>query len=469
MTAHRRVTSNFALERAVEWAADLGLPLVVFEALRADYPWASDRLHSFVLDGMIDTRLALTGRPGVTYFPYVEPARGAARGLLEALADRAAVVVTDDYPAFFLPRMLSAAAPRIRVRFEAVDGNGLLPIREARQLFPTAYTFRRYLQRGLADSFPARPLQEPLAGLPRGPADVPRDIQTRWATPFAELASGRHSLAALPIDHSVPRAPVRGGARAAQSALASFLEERLGRYAAEHNQVHQDVASGLSPYLHFGHLSSWDVFDRVMQREGWLGELPRRSSGARAGWWGVSDNAEQFLDQLVTWRELGFNMCAERPDDYDRYESLPSWARASLDRHRGDRRDPCYDLATFDAGLTADPLWNAAQAQLRQDGRIHNYLRMLWGKKILEWSATPEDALAVMVELNNRYALDGRDPNSYSGIFWTLGRYDRPWAPERPVYGTIRYMSSANTARKMRVTEYIRRYQSVHRTQTLPL
>jgi deoxyribodipyrimidine photo-lyase len=124
-----------------------------------------------------------------------------------------------------------------------------------------------------------------------------------------------------------------------------------------------------------------------------------------------------------------------------------------------------YTLAQFEAGETHDPLWNAAQRQLLQEGRIHNYVRMLWGKKILEWTASPEEALAVMVELNNKYALDGRDPNSYSGIFWILGRYDRPWGPDRPVFGTVRYMSSANTARKMRVHAYLQRYGSAVKTQ----
>ena len=134
----------------------------------------------------------------------------------------------------------------------------------------------------------------------------------------------------------------------------------------------------------------------------------------------------------MTWRELGFNMCSHR-DDYDRYESLPAWAQKTLAEHAQDPRDFVYSLADFETAATYDPLWNAAQRQLVSEGRIHNYLRMLWGKKILEWSATPQDALAVMIELNNKYALDGRDPNSYSGIFWVLGRYDRAWGPERPI------------------------------------
>ncbi len=171
----------------------------------------------------------------------------------------------------------------------------------------------------------------------------------------------------------------------------------------------------------------------------------------------MAASAEAFLDQLVTWRELGYNMCVHRPD-YDRYESLPDWARATLELHAPDRRDPTYTLDQFAAAETHDPVWNAAQRQLVRDGALHNYLRMLWGKKILEWTESPREALDVMIELNNRYALDGRDPNSYSGIFWMLGRYDRAWGPERPIFGKIRYMSSDSTIRKLKMKQYLERY-----------
>ena len=171
----------------------------------------------------------------------------------------------------------------------------------------------------------------------------------------------------------------------------------------------------------------------------------------------MSEPAEAFLDQLVTWREVGYNCCAYR-SDYDEYQSLPSWAKATLAKHAVDKRSYLFTLDEFAAARTHDRLWNAAQRQLITEGTIHNYLRMLWGKKILQWTAGPQEALDIMVELNNRYALDGQDPNSYSGIFWILGRYDRPWGPERPIFGTVRYMSSENTARKIRVREYIRRY-----------
>ena len=169
-------------------------------------------------------------------------------------------------------------------------------------------------------------------------------------------------------------------------------------------------------------------------------------------------NAEQFLDQFVTWRELGYNFSSHRPGDYDSFESLPDWALETLATHARDERAVIYTLKDFASARTHDALWNAAQRQLVSEGRIHNYMRMVWGKKILEWSRTPEEALEIMIELNNRYGLDGRNPNSYSGIFWCLGRYDRPWGPERPIFGKVRYMSSENTARKLHVKEYLEKY-----------
>ena len=459
MVAARRTSWSFALERAVEWAAELGVPLVVYEPLRLDYRWASDRLHRFVLDGMADTRAALAGRRGVAYFPWVEPAPDAGMGLLDALAARARVVVTDDYPAFMLPTMAASAASRLDVAVEAVDGNGLLPMRQpAGRVFPTAYAFRRHLQRTFGAGMPTAPLAEPLDGLPDVPPPVLDAIATRYRSAADALLDGQMGLERLPIDHAVRPTEMRGGPLAAGRLLKAFLEGDLTRYATERNQVELDASSRLSAFLHFGHVSSWEVFTRLMAREGWLGPTSARALGAREGWWGVTAAAEAFLDQLVTWRELGFNMCVGQPADYDRFESLPPWARATLDRHRADPRRHVYDLSTFERGATHDPLWNAAQGQLLREGRIHNYVRMLWGKKTLEWSPTPEAALDVMIELNNKYAVDGRDPNSYSGIFWTLGRYDRPWAPEREIFGTVRYMSSENTARKMPVKEYIRRF-----------
>lgn len=460
MTAARRAAHNFALDHALHHAHALDRPLLVLEPLRCGYRWASDRHHRFILDGMAANARAFAASP-VHYHPYVEPTPGAGAGLLTALAARAAVVVTDAFPGFFYPRMQASAAAQIDARLERVDGCGLLPIAAADAVFTTAHAFRRFLQRALPEHLgdwpnPA-PLQAPLA-LPRL-AEAPAPLRAWSAAAAALLQGDRAELAALPIDHSVPPAPLHGGPEAGQERLDAFLDASLPRYAEARSQPEQDVASGLSPYLHFGHVGAHQAVAALLERERWDPSRLGPVTGSRAGWWGLSAPAESFLDELITWREVGYNMAARRPD-HDQYESLPAWAQATLAAHQDDPREHRYDLPTFAAAGTHDPLWNAAQRQLLGEGRIHNYLRMLWGKKILEWSASPREALATMIELNNRYALDGRDPNSYSGIFWVMGRYDRPWGPERPVIGLLRPMSSDNTARKFKVRGYIAQHSA---------
>lgn len=456
MTTARRLGFNLALQAAVAHATALRRPLVILEALRCGYPHASDRLHTFVLQGMAEHLSALR-RSRALYYPYVEPSPGAGSGLLAALARQSCVVVTDWYPAFFLPRMHAAAARQIDVRLEAVDTNGLLPVADAGRAVPMAHGFRSHLQRTVRAQLRAWPAERPLDVLPRAArATIDPTILARWpAADAVALSDG--AVAALPIDHGVAPVATRGGTRAARARLAAFVAGGLAGYGEHHNQPEQDATSRLSPWLHFGHLSVHEVFQAVMTREKWTSrKLGSGARGAREGWWNVSASAESFLDELVTWRELAFNTAAFAPG-YDSYSSLPDWARRTLDAHRGDRREHLYTLEQFDAAATHDPLWNAVQRQLKQDGWFHGYMRMLWGKKILEWSAAPEDALAVMEDLMNRYSLDGRDPNSWAGFAWVLGRYDRPW-PEREIFGQIRYMSSTNTARKLRVRRYVELY-----------
>jgi len=459
MIAYRRATWNFSLQRAGGWALELNKPLVVMEALRCGYGWANDRLHRFILEGMADNARQFKGFE-VSYYPYVETIQDAGKGLLPALAKKACVVITDDFPAFFLPRMVASASRQLGVLMEQVDSNGLLPMRATDRVFPTAYGFRRFLQRTLPPYLLKPPKAEPLGEmkLVRRNA-IPEAIVKRWPMASSELLKGDSTaLASLPINHDVGTADGHGGSEAAQLVLRQFLQDRLPRYLEDRNQPGVEGTSGLSPYLHFGHISVHQIFDRLMDREGWtLDRLSSRITGSRSGWWGVSEASEGFLDQLVTWRELGFNICWQR-EDYARYKSLPRWALKTLADHERDRRPYVYSPEELEAARTHDPLWNAAQMQLVRKGWIHNYLRMLWGKKILEWAASPRDALNVMIELNNRYALDGRDPNSYSGIFWVLGRFDRAWGPERPIFGKVRYMSSKNTARKVRVRDYVMKY-----------
>jgi len=461
MVAARRPFDNFALDRAVGLAEELQRPLVVFEALRTAYPWASDRIHAFVMEGMASNARYFADQ-AVTYFPYVEPAAGQGGGLLRALSAHACSVVTDEFPCFFLPHMLAAAAEKLDVRLEVVDHTGLLPLRRAGgRSYPTAYAFRRFMQAEALGALSQLASEEPLRerNLPRLAA-LPAGLSERWpSAQLGELAAPARLLVRLPIDHDVSISPsLRGGHAAADAQLRNFIGRALARYGEERSHPDAHAASGLSPYLHFGHIATQRVFKAVTEASDWDG-MPRaeKPTGKRAGFWGIAASAESFLDELITWRELCFNS-AFTLTDYTDYASLPEWARKTLAKHAVDPRPQRYELHELEAATTHDQVWNAAQRELVQEGRMQNYLRMLWGKKILEWSATPQEALQRALHLNNKYAIDGRDPNSYGGVFWTFGRYDRPWAPERPIFGTIRYMSSDNTVRKLHLAKYLERY-----------
>ena len=461
MTAFRRTESNFALQRAVDWATELGRPLVVLETLECDSRWATARRHRFVLGGMKDTASRLL-HTNVFYYPYVEPKPGFGQALLNRLSQDASVVIGDDFPCRANQRQAIAVAEQLPSCLELVDSNGLLPMRAAGKVFKRAVDFRRFLQKSLRPYLLEFPDPDPLdrADLTKL-TSLPEGVIPRWPmTDVRSFANCARGLESIPIDHTVDATALRGGSAAGQAVLHEFVEERSAGYDDNRNKVEADGTSRLSPYLHFGHISAHQVFLELMNCAGWSpARLANKSTGSARGWWGAPDPVDSFLDQLITWRELGFNMCSHR-DDYDQYESLPDWSRATLDAHSGDARDYVYSLSQFESAETHDPLWNAAQTQLVREGRIHNYLRMLWGKKILEWSEGPRHALEIMIELNNKYALDGCDPNSYSGIFWVLGRYDRAWGPERPIFGKVRYLSSENAARKMRVKGYLERYAS---------
>jgi deoxyribodipyrimidine photo-lyase len=331
-----------------------------------------------------------------------------------------------------------------------------MPLASPGRAFTTARAIRAHLQRTLPEHLRAWPERAPLDRLPPAPTPaLSQAVTRRWTFADAAALNGT-GLRALPIDHTVAPAEIRGGTQAARDRLTAFVAEGLSRYVEDHSQPERDATSRLSPWLHFGHISVHEIFSAVASRERWTTRrLNGSARGAREGWWKMSGSAEAFLDELITWRELAFNTCEFLPD-YRSFDSLPDWARSTLDRHRRDRRIR-YEFDVLDDAATHDELWNAVQRQLRRDGWFHGYMRMLWGKKILEWSATPEAALDTMERLMNRYSLDGRDPNSWAGYTWVLGRYDRPW-PEREIFGTVRYMSSANTARKLRVKNYMKMY-----------
>lgn len=459
MISARRLGWNHGLERAVGWARALDLPLLILEPLRAGYRWAAERHHRFCIQGMAEHAARLEGS-GVGYRAYVEPHPGDGKGLLAALGREAALVVTDDFPGFFLPRMVSAAGPQLDVRLEAVDSNGVLPLAWAPKDFKTAQSFRRFQQSVLPELLRRPPAPDPLAdsGLPSFPG-LPAEITERWpATPRAALGDPDRLVKEIPLDREVGPVAAHGGSKAGRTVLRTFVRHGLPDYARWQNHPDRERNSGLSPWIHWGHVSAWEVMMAVLDREEWSeADLRHRPTGKRSGWWGLSADAEAFLEQLLVWREMGY-VTAWRDPRCETWDSLPEWSRHTLEAHAADPRPHAYGREALEEARTHDALWNAAQRELRERGVIHNYLRMLWGKKILEWTGSPQEALSLMLELNNRWGLDGRDPNSTSGIFWTLGRYDRGW-PERPIYGKVRSMSSERTRKKVEVTRYLERFR----------
>jgi deoxyribodipyrimidine photo-lyase len=452
MQAARRLDRNHALDYALACARELARPLVLFEALRIDYPWASRRLHRFVLEGMRDNA-AQASASGFDYWPFVEKRKGDGRGLVRRLASRACLVVTDDFPCFVVPAQSEALARAATVPVFAVDSNGIVPLARLGAVVSAAAHLRPLLHKEFAEAWGHRAAARPRPVARTGPPEPPFEAWQASDVPaFVD---------ALPIDGSVPPvADTPGGRRAGRARLRAFVTRRLPGYADGRSQPSAPDAghaSGLSPYLHFGHVSMQEVAEAVLGATGrWTpDELRVHSRGRREGYFSDDPDVNAFLDEALTWRDLGYHWHRGRGHDAGALETaLPGWALATLGAHAGDRRAWLYSAEELEAGATHDPLWNAAQRELVATGTIHGYLRMLWGKKVLEWSSSPAEAYRVLQHLNNKYALDGRDPNSGSGILWCFGLFDRPWPPERKVTGSIRYMSSENTARKFRLGPY---------------
>ena len=268
------------------------------------------------------------------------------------------------------------------------------------------------------------------------------------------------AMAPLNIDHEVKSVKkMRGGRFEALKRMEVFLEFNLKRYSTDRNNTENPAVSTLSPWFHFGHISTIEVVVELFKRSNWTYDMTcfeDMGKGTRSGWWGLSESEESFLDQIITWRELGFNFAHYRRD-HKSIDSIPNWAKKSLQEHAEDERKP-YTFEDIENARTDDEVWNAAQRELLRTGLIHNYMRMVWGKKILEWAPDPNTAADWMIQINDRWALDGRDPNSYTGIFWVLGRHDRAWGPERPVFGKVRYMTTESARRKLKLNNYINRW-----------
>ncbi len=420
---NRRADANQALDFAIELANELALPVLFYEGLTCTHPYASDRFHTFILQGVPEMQKRLKAR-GIGYTFHLRLRPSDPNDVVYRLAARAAAVVTDDYPTFIAARHNASVAPKLDVAFYAVDASCIVPMACFEKREYAAYTIRPKIHKLLPTFLWPLPPVEVRKRFPR------RENEFHTRVTNANIAA---LVARCEIDHTVrPSVSIVGGRPAAENRLAHFVKHALPRYAAEHNEPAAQATSGLSPYLHFGQISSLEV------------ALATRASG-------------EFLEQLIVRRELAFNFARFVPC-LDSLAVLPDWARESMRRHRRDRRDPVYTLAQFERAATHDELWNATQRQLLADGVIHGYYRMYWGKKIIEWSPTYDEALRTMIYLHDRYALDGRDPNTYTNILWCFGLHDRPW-PERPIFGAIRWMSLEGMRRKTDVDAYLARWR----------
>jgi deoxyribodipyrimidine photo-lyase len=430
---NRRVDSNHALAYAVDQANELGLPVLVYEGLTCTYPFANDRLHTFILEGVEETGRRLR-ELGIGYVFYLRRCRADPDDAFYRLAGDAAAVVTDDYPTFVNLRHNQSVPAKLGVRMDAVDSSCIVPMNCMEKREWAAYTIRPKIQRLLPEYLHPAP---PLAVRNRYRAKHPP-----FHTPVT-AATVKQLVASAEIDHSVaPSDTFRGGRRAAEEQLRRFVEERLRRYARGRNEPSARATSDLSPWLHFGRISSLEVALAV-----------REYADAH------KLIADEFLEELIVRRELAFNF-TRFTAGYDSLESLPEWARRTMAAHRHDRREAVYSRDQFERAATHDDLWNATQKELLLRGKIHGYYRMYWGKKIIEWSPDYESALATMIWLHDRYALDGRDPNTYTNILWCFGLHDRPWF-ERPVFGTIRYLSRGGMDRKTNVRAYIEEMEAL--------
>jgi deoxyribodipyrimidine photo-lyase len=416
---NRRVESNHALAFAVELANRYELPVLFYEGLTCSYPYASDRFHSFLLEGVPETARRCE-KLGIGYHFELRRTRSSPNDAVYRIAKEAGAIVTDDYPTFIAREHNARVPAKLDIPYYAVDSSCIVPTAYFTKQEWAAYTIRPKIRKVLGEYLqPAAPIR----------------VKRKWVGRAIDVQSP--AIAECEIDHSVtPSTEFRGGRKEALNRLKRFLENNLRRYARHKNEPSEHATSGLSPYLHFGHISSLEVALAVKEYAAEHKLI-----------------ADEFLEELIVRRELAFNFARFSPR-LDSLDALPDWARATLRVHDRDKREVVYTRDQFERADTHDALWNATQRELLTRGKIHGYYRMYWGKKIIEWSATHEEALATMIYLHDKYALDGRDPNTYTNILWCFGLHDRPWF-ERPIFGTVRYMALSGMQRKTDVAAYI--------------
>lgn len=420
MQRAQRALDNPALDVAIEAGNLLGKPVVAFLGIVPFYPNANLRAYTFLVQGIPDIATGLERRgAGFVLRPW--PNHHLAKFCEQV---RPSLVIGDENPLRETERWRQAAAERLRVPLWTVDADAIVP---AKLLLKEQYAARTI-----------RPRIHACLGEFLKPGANPK-ARFKWWSPshLRSLRPDTAFICSFSIERSVsPVTTFRGGTKEALSRLKRFIRERLNGYALNRNKPDLAGTSELSPYLHFGHIGPLTV------------ALAVRDADA------PKEDREAFLEEMIVRRELAINFVRYNPY-YDTIESAESWAQKTLAKHARDEREYLYSERQLEQAETHDPLWNAAQQQMVHAGWMHGYMRMYWAKKILEWTPSAADAYAIAVRLNDRYELDGRDPNGYAGIAWAIGgKHDRPWF-ERPVYGTIRSMSYASTSKKFDAKAYI--------------
>lgn len=435
MQSTHRFEDNWALRAAVREADRLNLPLIIHQGLDPTYEHANDRIHDFIVRNARELARRAASR-GLHYQFVLRRRRADDRRVVDRLAARAALVVTDDFPTAGIAERTARFAERCDCRVMTVESHAIVPAALFQKEEYAARTLRPKVMAHLAHAL------EPVADAPPRRA-VPESL---WRSLDADRLDLEGDLAAAiarcDIDHAVPPAPLPSGRAAALVRLTAFCQDALPRYDERRgNPADADGASRLSPYLHFGQVSAAEVARAAIDAVGHAG-------------------AATFLDELVTWRELALNFALRNPH-FRSLAALPDWVQRTMAAHAGDPREAVYTFEQFEHAETHHPLWNAAQRELRATGVIHNVMRMYWGKSVLTWTPSYAEALRILVHLNNKWALDGRDPSSYGGIQWCFGKHDRPWG-ERPVWGTIRSMSLERAYKKFDAAGYERRWNGGH-------
>jgi deoxyribodipyrimidine photo-lyase len=422
-----RIVGNPALDVALEAGNALGLPVVVFFGVIPNYPHANLRHYHFLAQGLRNVAQD-AAELGIGFV-----VRRAPESKLEAFLEEveAALLVGDENPCREPERWRKALAARLKLPYWTVDADVVVPSRVFGRSFVLLHHFRPRLKAELPKYLVKTRDIAPLH--PWKPRKAPESFPLE-----EDITEGFRSL-----DRSVkPVDSFNGGTHAALKRLKEFVRERLKGYEVDRNHPEVEGTSRLSPYLHFGNIGPLTIALAV-------------EDAVRRGW-ATREAADRFLEQLIGWRELSVLFVRHEPN-YDNWECAAPWARQSLLEHAGDARGH-YSLEQLERAETGDDLWNAAQRQMVETGWMHNYMRMYWAKKILEWAPDPATAFDWAVLLNDRYELDGRDPNGYAGIAWAIvGRHDRPWF-NRPVFGLIRPMSGVSMARKFDAASYVRRY-----------